>query len=79
MRRRQNLRAWPELLEWSYRLSGIVRCIWNPHAVRHLRVGPHHREAIEVVNPKTLNTAWYRQFSGAMEIARGVRSILILL
>ncbi len=78
MRRRQNLRAWPELLEWSYRLSGIVRWIWNPHAVRHIGLDPEWG-ATGSVNPKTLNTAWYRQFSGAMEIARGVRSILILL
>jgi len=36
------------------------------------------RGATGFVILKTLDAAWYRQFSGAMQIARGGRSILII-
>ena len=51
--------------------GGVIA--WYAHAVSHNGVGPQKGEPQGSVNPKTLDAAWYRQFSGATEIARGRR------
>jgi hypothetical protein len=44
---------------------------WNANAVSHKRVGPRTGRAIGSVILITLDAAWYRQFFGASDLARG--------
>jgi hypothetical protein len=68
---------WPLSRPCKYRQLGDDLIRWYAHAVSHLRVGPRTGRASGFVNPITLDTAWYRQFSGARELARGGKNSLL--
>ena len=46
------------------------------HAVSQLRVGPRTGRARGFVNPITLDTAWYRQFSGQVNLPGAGENLL---
>jgi hypothetical protein len=49
---------------------------WYAHAVSHIGLDPE-RVSQRICDPLTLDTAWYRQFSGASELARGGKKFSI--